>query len=317
MGRRRLVFVAVLAGMLAGSDGVAVGQSVLSGFEGSTEKGVYTAEFDALIYPVGMERNSAVERLEGSIRSRVFVKPAQRTNLEVFRSYQRELDAAGFTTLITATPSRAMQVRLWDMYRGSDVRLSGRTYQPTGDRVSTADLGRLETFADYYLVARQARPDRTLHVAIVISRDQGLYLIDELTTAPMATGTVSLDLDAMRRAMEETGKIAIYDVHFGTASDVIEPSSGEALRIIARYLADEPGRFYIVGHTDDTGSLAANLALSERRAIAVKAALVAEHGVQGDRLETRGVGPLAPVGTNTDERGRALNRRVEVVRRLP
>ena len=76
------------------------------------------------------------------------------------------------------------------------------------------------------------------------------------------------------------------------------------------------GGFYIVGHTDDTGMLAGNLSLSERRAAAVKRALVADFGVVGDRLETRGVGPLVPVSTNTAESGRALNRRVEIVQRL-
>jgi outer membrane protein OmpA-like peptidoglycan-associated protein len=49
----------------------------------------------------------------------------------------------------------------------------------------------------------------------------------------------------------------------------------------------------------------------------VKEALVGKHGIDAARLETRGVGPLSPVSINTDETGRALNRRVEIVRRLP
>jgi outer membrane protein OmpA-like peptidoglycan-associated protein len=59
------------------------------------------------------------------------------------------------------------------------------------------------------------------------------------------------------------------------------------------------------------------MTLSEARAAAVKQVLVEEHGVDPARLETRGVGPLAPVTTNANESGRSLNRRVEIVQRLP
>ena len=99
-------------------------------------------------------------------------------------------------------------------------------------------------------------------------------------------------------------------------SAVIEPESADALAVIATYVSESSGGFYIVGHTDDTGTLASNLALSEERAAAVKQALVTEHGIEAGRLETRGVGPLAPVSNNTGDQGRALNRRVEIVQRL-
>ena len=121
----------------------------------------------------------------------------------------------------------------------------------------------------------------------------------------------------MRSEIEASGKIAIYDIHFATGSAVIEPDSAESLGVIARYLNEAPGGFYIVGHTDDTGSLETNRALSEQRAVAVKEALVTEHGIDASRLEASGVGPLAPVSTNIGEPGRALNRRVEIVQRLP
>jgi outer membrane protein OmpA-like peptidoglycan-associated protein len=55
--------------------------------------------------------------------------------------------------------------------------------------------------------------------------------------------------------------------------------------------------------------------LSEQRAEAVVNALVSGHGISADRLTPRGIGPLAPVATNDSEAGRALNRRVELVRR--
>ena len=141
-------------------------------------------------------------------------------------------------------------------------------------------------------------------------------MVEELTVEAIEEGTVTLDLDAMRSEIARSGKIAVYDIHFATGSTDIEPRSADALGVIAAYLQETEGGFYIVGHTDDTGTLEANMSLSEGRAAAVKRALVEAHGSDASRLETRGVGPLVPVSTNTDDPGRALNRRVEVVQRI-
>lgn len=292
-------------------------QAALSRFEGSVEKGVYEVDFAEFIYPTSVAKDSPLERIEGALDSRVFVKPQQKSNLEVFRSYERELAAAGFTTLVSETPSRDLQQRIWNMYRNT-ARLSDRygSYRSTEDRILSADLARIETFPDYYIVAERTRGDELLTVAIIISRDQNLYMIEEVITAAMETGTVSINIEALRSEIEASGKIAVYDIHFATGSAVIEPESAEALAVIASYLSEVSGGFYIVGHTDDTGSLESNLTLSEQRAAAVKASLLADYGVDAGRLETRGVGPLAPVSTNIDDAGRALNRRVEIVQRL-
>lgn len=292
-------------------------QAALSRFEGSVEKGVYEVDFAAFVYPTSVAKDSPLERIEGSLDSRVFLKPAQKSNLEVFRSYERELAAAGFTTLISETPSRDLQQRISNMYRNT-ARLSDRysSYRSTEDRILGSDLARIETFPDYYLVAERTRGDELLTVGIIISRDQNLYMIEEVTTAAMETGTVSINIEAMRSEIEESGKIAVYDIHFATGSAVIEPESAEALGVIASYLSEVSGGFYIVGHTDDTGSLDSNLTLSEQRAAAVKESLVADYEIDAGRLETRGVGPLAPVSNNIDDAGRALNRRVEIVQRL-
>jgi OOP family OmpA-OmpF porin len=74
-------------------------------------------------------------------------------------------------------------------------------------------------------------------------------------------------------------------------------------------------RVYVVRHTDMIGSLEHNLALSQARARSVVQALTVTHGIEPARLEGHGVGPLAPVAGNSDEGGRARNRRVELVAR--
>lgn len=75
-------------------------------------------------------------------------------------------------------------------------------------------------------------------------------------------------------------------------------------------------RLYVVGHTDDSGGYQNNMALSDKRAAAVVADLVHHTGIHPARLLSRGIGPLAPLGSNQTENGKSRNRRVELIERL-
>ena len=72
-------------------------------------------------------------------------------------------------------------------------------------------------------------------------------------------------------------------------------------------------RIRIDGHTDSRGSAACNRTLSERRAESVKRALVEEHLISRERLDTAGFGESRPVEPNDTAAGRAANRRVTFV----
>jgi outer membrane protein OmpA-like peptidoglycan-associated protein len=69
-----------------------------------------------------------------------------------------------------------------------------------------------------------------------------------------------------------------------------------------------------VGHTDNTGGFDANMKLSMDRAGAVVNALVTKYSINAAGLKACGDGPTAPVATNDTEAGKALNRRVELVK---
>lgn len=83
----------------------------------------------------------------------------------------------------------------------------------------------------------------------------------------------------------------------------------ELARVLGRNPAQE---ITIEGFTDSAGTRQANLALSHRRAEAVKRTLM-QHGVNGSRIHTRGYGESYPVASNRGEAGRRLNRRVEII----
>jgi outer membrane protein OmpA-like peptidoglycan-associated protein len=119
----------------------------------------------------------------------------------------------------------------------------------------------------------------------------------------------------MRAALETSGHVDIHSILFDFDKDTLKPESNETIAQIARLLEASPQlRLAIVGHTDDQGGRDYNLALSRRRAAAVLAALVGGHRVDPKRLTSRGEGLSRPIAPNDTEDGRALNRRVELLK---
>jgi OOP family OmpA-OmpF porin len=119
-------------------------------------------------------------------------------------------------------------------------------------------------------------------------------------------------------ALAASGRVATQGILFDTGSDRIRPESTPTLKEIAAMLRAHPElRVRIEGHTDNVGVKAANLALSEQRAAAVRDALVREYGTDASRLESAGLGDSKPAAPNTTSEGRQTNRRVELVRLQP
>lgn len=102
-------------------------------------------------------------------------------------------------------------------------------------------------------------------------------------------------------------------VTFDVDSARIKPQFSGPLSEIAYTLNQYPESYVdVVGHTDSTGAAAYNQTLSERRASAVASALIAD-GVARARIAAYGVGETQPIASNDTVRGRAANRRVEVI----
>ncbi|MBW8311622.1 MAG: OmpA family protein [Rhizobium sp.] len=97
----------------------------------------------------------------------------------------------------------------------------------------------------------------------------------------------------------------------GSGSASLTAEAQASLRALAGLLSGG-GKVTIEGHTDSQGADDANRALSQRRADAVRRVLE-EAGVAGSRMRATGKGESAPVAYNPSARGRALNRRVEVI----
>ncbi|KJJ99739.1 cell envelope biogenesis protein OmpA [Burkholderiaceae bacterium 26] len=100
-------------------------------------------------------------------------------------------------------------------------------------------------------------------------------------------------------------------IEFETGSATLTPKGRAILDEMAAVLPRLNGRkIEIVGHTDNSGSRALNLNLSQARAETVKNYLIAKGAEQGT-LTAMGVGPDQPVAANNTDEGRSRNRRIE------
>ncbi len=121
--------------------------------------------------------------------------------------------------------------------------------------------------------------------------------------------------DDIEAALKRDGKVTLTGgVVFETNSASLSAAGRERTEQLANALKKNPElRVAVVGYTDDTGPFQYNLDLSKQRAEAMVNALIKDFGINQTRLAAVGVGPLAPVASNSTPEGRAQNRRVEVV----
>ncbi len=119
----------------------------------------------------------------------------------------------------------------------------------------------------------------------------------------------------IEQELKQTGQAEVYGIYFDFASDKIKPESEPVLREIADALNHNPAwKLRVEGHTDNIGGDEYNMDLSQRRAEAVKLALVTRHHIAAGRLTPKGFGATRPKESNDTLAGRARNRRVELVR---
>ncbi len=266
---------------------------LVSRYAGSYIVGYDVRDFDAyqlLTGAVSRQGPSSATSLQGKVTEISYRNPGARSTLEVLRNYEGELTAAGFEILFTC----------------SNEDCGGRDFNHA---VMDYQSGFAENYRDQrFIAARRTRADSDFAVSLYVVRNtseggsranQIFFQLDVIEGAAMETGMVDVDAETMAREISETGSISLYGIHFDTGMTDIKPESESTLAEIATLLRDNAGLLlFVVGHTDNVGAMDYNRDLSLRRAAAVVAALVGEHGVDGARLQAEGVGPLSPVTSN-------------------
>jgi OmpA family protein len=221
-------------------------------------------------------------------------------------------DATPYTTMGAADSGSGLNLSAVVPYRGT---LSAVSVEPiaillNGRRVSVPTLhvhGRFtyqtrSAGLDFWILADSANP----------------LILRSMSSTAKLFQMIRVDLPArapVEAELEHDCRAELPGIYFGFASAELQPASDASLASVAALLARHPNWSLVVeGHTDSVGNDAANRRLSADRAEAVRAALVAQHGVAAARLRGEGFGATRPREPNTTLEGRARNRRVELVR---
>ncbi len=160
------------------------------------------------------------------------------------------------------------------------------------------------TTANNTQIAAVTEPPAPMAAAELDSDGDGV--LDRLDRCPNTPSGTKVDVNGCPDLL-----LTLTGINFKFDSSEIQPSSSEILdRAVASLNESKDVAVRIEGHCDSTGGEAYNQLLSERRANAVQAYLVA-HGIAAERLSTVGKGESQPVASNDSEEGRYQNRRVE------
>lgn len=268
-------------------------------YAGSRVREEKVLAFDAYDFVIGREANGDLRSrvVEGRVTRTIYDNPPGRSTLEIARNYEQAL--------------RGQDLRIVHQCAGREDCGGTGTREASWVRVADMNIGVGGDFR--YLAAEGQVGASAISVAVMVNKQRSwVYVVEG---EAMQTGQAGVSADELAAGLAASGAVRLDGIYFDTGKATLRPESGEALAQVAELMRRDPSLVLeIVGHTDSVGDDAANLRLSEQRALAVRSALVVGHRVPDRRLRSRGAGETEPVAPNDSEAGRALNRRVELVK---
>ena len=265
----------------------------------------------------------ATELTEGNLDQtawRIAVPGA--STLELIQTLRAQIAAAGFKVVFECETEACGG---YDFRYGTEV---------VAEPDMHVDLGDFR-----YLAAERNGPDGKEYLGLMVSKspENGFVQLTRIggeAPVQLATSTKSPEpaqpttfglkpaaLASTPEASTDLGKIldlgqslVLEDLVFASGASALSDGSYASLTALASWLQSNPTKTVtLVGHTDASGGLSNNIALSKKRAGSVRQNLIAQYGVAPGQISANGVGPLAPRSSNLTPAGQQQNRRVEVV----
>lgn len=267
---------------------------------------------DSYELPVGPVQNGdlPVRHFEGRVQRETWrIDSGSITTLQLLKPLRDQIKQAGFE-LIFECEDRGCG--------GFDFRF-GTEVVPTPDMY--VDI------QDFRFLSATDGDRRAIGVLVSRSRSAAYLQVIQTSsvenlTLPVSTQAPALEMseDSGKKGkdlvakLQREGHVVLDDLDFGTGADALGQGPYQSLRQLAEFLKDNPDLVVMfVGHTDSIGGLEENIALSKRRAEVVRERMLDLYEVPSAQVDAQGMGYLAPVASNLDANGRALNRRVEAV----
>lgn len=271
-------------------------------------------KFSSYTLPIGPFVNGAMQTslLEGAVSQNAWTLQAKDlTTLEIFAPLRDQLTAAGFTVLFECDTAACGG---FDFRFGTDI---------AAEPAMHIDLGDFR-----YLAAKRTGPDGPDHIAVIVSRSSKLGFVQVTQigkTQAKAQAVVAPTTEALENSISKTptplgdgfakqGSVALDDLIFDSGAADLAPGEYASLEALAAYLRANPtSNVALVGHTDASGGLGGNIALSRARAASVRTRMLDGYAIPAGQIIAEGVGYLAPRDGNLTDQGRTRNRRVEVM----
>lgn len=245
-----------------------------------------------------------VRRFEGLVERRTFrINGASATTLQLLTPLREQLETMGFDLI----------------YECEDRSCGGFDFRFETEIVPAPDMH--VDVGNYRFLSAIREPDNA--ISALVSRSGNAAYIQTIRVSPVRqqnggktkpAAVAAAPDEELGLALERDGHVVLRDLEFDSGAGGLLPGQHASLGQLATYLKTHPEqRIALVGHTDSTGTLAANIALSKRRASAVRKRLVDNFDVDPSRVDAEGMGYLAPVAPNLTPQGRESNRRVEAI----
>lgn len=238
------------------------------------------------------------------------------------KAYMLELEADNFQSLprrIDLSSVNAFEERKTDMYisQSQVTILQGRLTDPEtkrpvpGAKVYVEGVPDAATEVDPVTGNYELRVPSGKSYEIVYSAPQ--YIKDTRPLNATKSGNMTVIHDIYLNKLKVGTKLDLKRVYFDFSKAHLKPESYPELEKLVSLYKDYPQiSAEIAGHTDNVGSSAGNLILSQERCQSVVNYLISR-GIPASQLKARGYGLTRPVATNATAAGRAQNRRVEFV----
>lgn len=270
--------------------------------------------FSSYALPIGPFKNGAMQTkpLEGAISQSAWSMPAKDlSTLQIFAPLRGQLISAGFAILFEC---ETYACGGFDFRFGADIAAEPDMH---------IDLGDFR-----FLAAERMGANGPENIALVVSRSSTLGFVQitqigksdaKPIAAPLPNTAVEQPVvapatSALAGGFEKQGSVALDDLIFASGAADLAPGQYASLDALAAYLRGNlAAKVALVGHTDASGGLAGNIALSRERAKAVREWMIKTYQIPADQISAEGVGFLAPRDSNMTDQGRTRNRRVEVM----
>ena len=278
-------------------------------------------KFDSYLLPAGPFRDGEFEtiRREGHVSRIILQADGIPSTLEFLNAIWSGYSRDGFELIFKCENENC---------GGFDFRVGIDVAEPPEMYVDLGDFR--------FLSASRRIREEIEYIAVLVSRsrDRGFAQVDAIgefdSSGELLSFGVSADYEdasasnirdssnASNRSLSEellaNDRIVLEGLEFNAGSAELGEGDYYILEELAAFLRENPAvTIFLVGHTDNSGSMDANIKISEMRAASVLNKLVDQYGVDRSRLFAEGVGFLMPLAANSTEEGRNRNRRVEAV----